>query len=145
MPKCKNETGNFKHSTPDQFYLLDIPSGVCVALQRTLAAIIPQLPVNQTKTTTSSAVQTSIHRPQPLELPRKLEELTPPPFTNPLTNRQTIAIYGKEWEVSVLFRYFRVRWTLSQLEAVGSRSPIKMIPFVKLLLVLLWYIWQHCQ
>jgi hypothetical protein len=45
--KIKNETGNFKHPMPDRFYLVDIPSGVCVAPRRIQAAILPQQPVNQ--------------------------------------------------------------------------------------------------
>jgi len=93
MPNSKTKW-NFKHPTPDQFYLVDIPSGVCVAPRRIQAAILPQRPVNQIKTTTSRGVQTTSLRPQLLEPPRELR--CRPHLSLPLlTNRQTIAIYGK--------------------------------------------------
>jgi hypothetical protein len=61
------------------------------------------------RTTSFRGIQTSSPRPQPLKPPRKLEELTPPPLTTPINQLPDDShIYGKEWEVSVLFRYFRV-------------------------------------
>jgi hypothetical protein len=73
------------------------------------AAISPQRLANQIKTTSFRGVQTSSPRPLPLKPLRKLEELTPPPFTTPINQSPDDShIYGNEWAVFVLFRYFRV-------------------------------------
>jgi len=84
MPNSRTKQGISNTPRQTNFTFLTYPRASAWPPRWIQAAVLPQRPVNQIKTTTSSGVQTWSPRPQLLEPPRELQELTPPPFTTPI-------------------------------------------------------------
>jgi hypothetical protein len=55
--------------------------------------------------------------------------MTPPPFTTPINQSPDDShVYGKEWEVSVLFRYLRVATNFEPARGLRSANAIHCSP-----------------
>jgi hypothetical protein len=119
--KYKTETENLKSPNAKPVSSSRHNMGVCIALTKNPGSKLSPAAGQPNEDDSWREVQTASTRIYPLKPPKKLGELTPPPFTTPkINNRQPIAVYEKERKVSVLFCTSAEWRTLRQLNGVGS-------------------------